>query len=86
MSTVVATGTAGGNVQTLTLLWASLTATPAANDVAYLIWTHGSAQTVTADPSGWTLEGTRNSGSGSMRTRIYSRVCNGSDPDVSATC
>lgn len=77
--TGVATGTAGGNLTTLTLAWSALTATPAAGDLAYLVWTCGSAQTVTNDPSGWTLEGTRNSTNGSMRTRVYSRVCTGSE-------
>lgn len=77
--TLVATGSAGGNLVTLSLAWSSLTATPAAGDVAFLIWAQGSAQTVTSDLSGWTLVDSQNSTNGAMRTRIYRRVCTGSE-------
>lgn len=48
------------------------------NDVALLWWTLQSGQTVT-DPTGFTLDQSDNSTSGSATSRFYHRVCSGSE-------
>lgn len=80
MASLVATGTAGGNAATLNLAWSSLSAIPASGDVALLIWSQSSGNTVTTDPTGWTPAAAAIvSAQGSLRTRVYSRVCTGSE-------
>lgn len=75
----VSSATAGGNTTTLNVTWPAGGSAPAAGDVAILIWGHSSGNTVTVDPSGFTLEQGQNSAQGSLRTRIYYKVCAGTE-------
>jgi len=73
--TFIASGVDGGNASTLTgLTWPTVQA----GDLALLVWT-GVSTTTWTDPSGWTLVAEHNGGSGSLRSRLYYRVCTGSE-------
>jgi hypothetical protein len=64
----------GASTLTTTVAWPTVQA----GDVALLWWTLQSGQTVT-DPSGFLLDQSDNSTSGSANSRFYHRVCDGSE-------
>lgn len=73
--TFIASDVDGGNAGTLTgLTWPTVQA----GDLALLVWT-GVSTTTWTDPSGWTLVAEHTGGSGSLRSRLYYRVCTGSE-------
>lgn len=74
----VSGATAGSNTTTLNVAWPAGGSAPASGDIALLFWSSSSGNTVT-DPAGWTLEGSQNSAQGSLRFRVLSKVCAGTE-------